>query len=276
MSRLSLRGKVVAITRPEKQADELAELVSKVGGKPYIVPTVEIKPQQNERLITRLFNKILNERVDFLIFMSVNGVAILIGFLEKLGLKAKFLEKLNRTKIIAVGPKTRGELEKHRIKVDVVPQTYSSEGIVESLKRMDLREKTAVILRSSKSGGYLTRELEKLGARVLEVPIYQCTSPTDHSKVLAFVEDLLKEKIDVVTFTSSFTALNLFKIAGQYIPAGDLRKRLGKVVIAAIGPATRRTLEELGVRVDVMPREYTIEAMTDSLVRFMRCAGGSR
>lgn len=264
---MSLEGKVIAITRPERQAPELAKLVSKLGGKPYVVPTVEIKPPRNRRSITRLINKILDEQIDFVIFMSINGVAGLIESSENLELKANFLEKLDRATIVAVGPKTRKEFEKHGVKVDIVPLRYSSEGIAESLKKLNIKGKTVAIPRSSKSSKYLTQELEKLGANVLEVPIYECTLPTDRSKVLAFINDLLKGKIDVLTFTSSFTARNLFTIASEYAMIDEFRESLAKPIIAAIGSTTQRALEELGVKVDVVPKDYTIEAMMDAVVR---------
>lgn len=271
---MSLEGRVVAITRPEKQAHELAELVSKLGGKPYVVPTVEIKAPRNRRLTTPFVKKILEERIDLMIFMSVNGVTGLIESLENLAPRAKFLRKLGGTKIVAVGPKTRRELEKHGFKVDLVPLRYSSEGIVESLRKTYLKGKRVVVPRSSKASRYLAQELEKLGANVLEVPIYQCAPPADRSKVLTFINDLLEGKIDAVTFTSSSAARNLFEIAGEHASAGELRRTLEKTVVAAIGPTTERTLEELGVKVDVVPKEYTIEAMMDALVHFIRHDGG--
>lgn len=228
--------------------------------------TVEIKPQRHRQLITRLINKILNEQIDFMVFMSVNGVTSLIETAQNLVSKAKFLEKLNRATIIAVGPITRKELEKHGVKVNFVPLRYSSEGIIEIFKKLSIKGKIVAILRSSKSSRYLTSEVEKLGANVLEVTIYNCTLPTDRSRVLAFINDLLNGEIDIVTFTSSSTARNLFKIASEYALTHKFRKCLTKPVIAAIGPMTRRTLEELGVKVDVVPKEYTIEAMMDALV----------
>lgn len=264
---MSLKGKVIAITRPEKQARQLAELVSKLGGKPYVVPTVEIKPTRNRRSITRLINKFLNEQIDFVIFMSVNSVTSLIESSKNSVSKARFLEKLNRATVVAVGPKTRRELEKHGVKVDIVPPKYSSEGIVESFEKINIKGKTVAIPRSSKSSRYLTQSLEELGANVLEVPIYECALPTDRSKVLELINDLLKGKIDVLTFTSSFTARNLFKIASEHALADEFVKCLAKPVVAAIGPTTQKTLEELGVIVDVVPKEYTIEAMMDAVIR---------
>ena len=234
-----------------------------------MVPTVEIKPSQNRPLMTQFVNKILNEQLDFVIFMSVNGVKSLIESLQNLVSKAKFLEKLKRATIVAVGPKTGRELKKHGVKVDLVPLRHSSEGIVENFKKTNITGKTVAIPRSSKSSRYLSQELEKLGANVLEVPIYECALPTDRSKVVAFINVLLKGKIDVVTFTSSSTARNSFKIASEYCLVHEFRNCLKKTVIVAIGPITQRTLEELGVKVDVVPREYTIEAMMDALVRYV-------
>lgn len=268
-SRLPLKGKTVVITRPEKQAEKLAKLISRLGGIPYLVPTIEIKPQQDETLISRLLNRILNEQIDFLIFMSVNSVTRLIGYLEKFGLKDRFLKRIGKAKIGAIGPKTKKEVERYGIKVNIVPSIYSSEGIVESLKKMDLQEKTVVIFCSNKSSRHLPQKLEELGVKMIKVPVYECVPPADHSKILAFIDDLLKGKIDIVTFTSSFTAINLFKMASQHLSVDDLRKYLGKTIIAAIGPVTRRTLEELGIKVDVMPKKYTIEAMVKSLVNYV-------
>jgi uroporphyrinogen-III synthase len=62
----------------------------------------------------------------------------------------------------------------------------------------------------------------------------------------------------------------LFKIAGEHALAERFRNCLKKTVVAAIGSTTQRSLEELGVKVDVVPREYTIEAMMEVLVHYMQ------
>ena len=143
------------------------------------------------------------------------------------------------------------------------------EGIVENLRKMDLQEKTVAILRSSIANTYLRQELEKIGANVLEFPAYESAPPSDDSKVLIFLNDLFEEKIDAITFTSSSTVQNLFKIADEHAPSKKFRDCLEKTVVVAIGPTTQRSLEELGVKVDVVPNEYTIEAMIEALARYM-------
>jgi uroporphyrinogen-III synthase len=47
-------------------------------------------------------------------------------------------------------------------------------------------------------------------------------------------------------------------------------KQLRGIRIAAIGPATRKALEDRSVRVDVMPREYVAEAVVKALRRRVR------
>lgn len=267
---MSLKGKVIAITRPKKQARELAELVSKLGGKPYVVPTVEIKPLLDRQPITEFVNNILNKRVDYVIFMSVNGVTSLIDSLEKMEQKNRFLKELNRAMIVGIGPKTERKLKEYGIEANLVPLQHSSEGIVESIRKTDMQGKTVATLRSSIANNYLRRELEKRGANVLEFPAYESAPPSDDSKVLVFLNDLFKGKIDAITFTSSSTAQNLFKIASEHVLAEKVKNSLEKTVVAAIGSTTQGSLEELGVKVDVVPKEYTIEAMMETLVRYMQ------
>lgn len=267
---MALRGKVVAITRPENQAYELAKLISRIGGQPYMAPTVEIKPSQNRRPIKDFISKLLSGQIDFVIFMSVNGVTTLIDSLKDSELKTNFLKELNKATVVAVGPKTRRTLEGHGINVKMVPFEYSSEGMVKSLKKMRLRGKNVAIPRSISANAYLHRELEKIGANVLEVPVYQSVSPSDDSRVLSLINDLTAEKIDIITFTSSSTVRNLFKIASKHALADKLRNGLKKTFVVVIGPTTQRTIKKLRVRVDVMPRDYTVEGMIKALVNYYR------
>ena len=55
--------------------------------------------------------------------------------------------------------------------------------------------------------------------------------------------------------TSSSTVRNLVKM----LNAPDLQALLKNVVVACIGPVTAGTARELGLKVDVVAEEYTIE-----------------
>jgi uroporphyrinogen III methyltransferase/synthase len=66
-------------------------------------------------------------------------------------------------------------------------------------------------------------------------------------------------KFDAVVFTSSSTVRNLVGIAG---------KPHASTIIAAIGPATAKTAEEHGLRVDVLATNPSIEDLVDALADF--------
>ena len=42
------------------------------------------------------------------------------------------------------------------------------------------------------------------------------------------------------------------------------------VAVACIGPVTARTAEEYGMKIDIMPKEYTIPALVEAMVEFLR------
>ena len=66
-------------------------------------------------------------------------------------------------------------------------------------------------------------------------------------------------KFDAVVFTSSSTVRNLVGIAGKPHPS---------TVIACIGPATAKTAEEHGLRVDVLAETPSVEVLADALADF--------
>ncbi|TMA05322.1 MAG: hypothetical protein E6J89_19225, partial [Deltaproteobacteria bacterium] len=43
---------------------------------------------------------------------------------------------------------------------------------------------------------------------------------------------------------------------------------LTHTVVACIGPITQKTVEEMGIRVDVVPRDYTIPGLTQAIVEY--------
>jgi len=66
-------------------------------------------------------------------------------------------------------------------------------------------------------------------------------------------------KFDAVLFTSSSTVRNLVGIAGKPHPS---------TVIACIGPATAKTAEEHGLRVDVLAEKPAVDVLIDALAEF--------
>ncbi|HYN16345.1 MAG TPA: uroporphyrinogen-III synthase, partial [Terriglobales bacterium] len=71
-----------------------------------------------------------------------------------------------------------------------------------------------------------------------------------------------RQRPTAITFTSSSTVRNFVALLGSDEPA----KALHGITIASIGPVTSATLRELGLRVDVEAKEYTIPGLVKALV----------
>jgi uroporphyrinogen-III synthase len=84
----------------------------------------------------------------------------------------------------------------------------------------------------------------------------------------AVSRDLEQGRIDAVLFTSSSTVDNLCDLLGAR--AAPL---LGRSRVAVIGPITRDTAVQRGLRVDVIPPAYTLPALVEALAESYGQAG---
>src|SRR5665648_902296 len=99
---MSLKGLTVAITG-SRRASELAHLVTSFGGRPYLAPTVGIEASQEISKEAEFFiNKILEERVDYVVFMTGPGVYSLMSAAKNLGIEKKFVEALQKTTVLSL------------------------------------------------------------------------------------------------------------------------------------------------------------------------------
>jgi uroporphyrinogen-III synthase len=264
-----LKGRVVAITRPTGQAEEAGDLIKTKGGVPYYIPALEIKGLCDVNAIKKFIWELLKGNVDYVILMSTNGVKYLFEAAKPGNRTLMLHEGLSQTTVIAVGPKTAEALQEHHIRVDIVPQKYSSEGLLEVLKEKDIKGKTIRIPRTSKATPILKNALTSMGANVEEIYVYESGLPEDEVLKSKFYEDLTGGCIDALLFGSGLSAKNIFKMLTEKAPIDELRKILKeKVTVVAIGPTTAEALKELGIDVDVVPNDYLFDSALDALADY--------
>jgi uroporphyrinogen-III synthase len=264
----TLKERTVAITRPRDQAEETGNLIKQYGGKPYLIPTIEIKPTCDSTAVQNFVTELEDHKIDYVLFMSVNGIRYLISCAEKLGLKRQLMENLKKTVVMAVGPKTAQELTSHDITVGLVPTKYSSSGIIQCLKQQDIYGKSIYIPRTRGAKPDLANNLKNLGAIVHELYVYESLLPHNQEQNKKFLNNLKQGTINAIIFGSSLSAKNLFKMLENHIPKKNLQTLLNEqLTIVAIGPVTADTLIELGLTVNVMPKTYLFEETLKSLAQ---------
>ena len=63
---MSLKGKVVAIVRPQDQVKELSDAIESLGGIPYVAPLIEVKPAKDQESLIKLIKDTASGRLDII------------------------------------------------------------------------------------------------------------------------------------------------------------------------------------------------------------------
>jgi uroporphyrinogen-III synthase len=264
-----LKGKTVALTRPVGQAEEAGKFIEAKGGIPYYIPAIEIKPLSNLEPVKRFITELQAGKVDYVILMSTNGVKYLFAVAESLDQADELRKGMAKSFVIGVGPRTAQELEAYGVKVDLVPEKYSSEGLLEVLKPKNVAGKVIRIPRTTSATPTLTDQLTAMGANVQEIHVYESGLPVDEALKAKFFEDLTCGRIDAILFGSGLSAKNIFKMLTEKAPMEKLREIMAKkVVVVAIGPTTAQALKELNIKVDVVPKDYLFEEALSALAAY--------
>jgi len=264
-----LEGKTVAITRPAAQAKEAGKVIEAKGGVPYYIPAIEIKGLTNFVPIKKFITELLEGQVDYVILMSTNGVKHLFSAAESLTETAQLRDGLAKAFVIGVGPRTAQALAEYQVHVDLVPQKYSSEGLVECLQSKVICGKKIRIPRTSNAAPTLAEKLREMGADVQEIYVYESTLPVDEKLKAKFYQDLTSGKIDAIVFGSGLSAKNIFKMLSEKAQMETIRSIVNsKVTTVAIGPTTANALKEMGVKVNVVPADYLFENALEELAKY--------
>jgi uroporphyrinogen III methyltransferase / synthase len=252
-----LQGRRILVTRPRAQAAQLTQLLEAHGAETVALPTIRIEPPEDWAPLDGAIRSLEGFRC--LIFTSVNGVA---GFRERLRQVGGSAPGVAGQIVVAIGPATAEALRQEGFRADVVPEEFTAEGVVEALRARLGPGDAVLLVRAAEARDVLPRELAASGARVTIAPAYRTALTRDGwERALALLE---ARQIDAVTFTSSSTVRGFAAVVAPDDPGRLLRD----VVVAAIGPITAATAAEHGLRVSVMPNEYTVPALAEAIAGY--------
>ncbi|MBZ5685136.1 MAG: uroporphyrinogen-III synthase [Acidobacteriia bacterium] len=145
-----------------------------------------------------------------------------------------------------------------------------------------LRGVRVLVGRARHQAGSLSAELRKRGAQVLEIPFIEIRKPRSFHALDSALKNLETYDWLILTSVNGVEAMwNRIEKAMQRStrpesawksgPSGPRSRRKSSWVlarglrVAAIGPATKKAIEQRGLKVDVMPKEYVAESVVRSL-----------
>ena len=253
----TLAGIKILITRPSTENDPLSKRLRELGACTIELPTIKILPPEKTDSLDRAIGNLA--KYDWLVFTSARGVEF---FSKRMAAAGKLATGFNDVKVAAIGPATADALARLGKKPDYVPSEFLSEQI--PIGMGDVNGKRFLLPRADIASKALPEALKNRGAIVDEVVAYRTVIPDCLSQERC--SSILKEGVDVATFTSASTVRNLVRIVGS----SRLEAILKGVKVACIGSVTADAARQLGIHVDIVARNHTIDDLVEAIVNEIR------
>ncbi len=231
-----------AVFRPDdERIDEAVELLESLGADPVPDPMLAVEPTDATP-----------DAADYVVMTSKTGVELVAADGWDPGAAT----------LVAIGERTARAMREVGWDVDIIPEEYSSTGLVEALTD-DVGGARVEVARSDHGSDVLTDGLADAGAKVNETVLYRLVRPegSGDSAELAASGDL-----DAALFTSSLTVDHFLDAAAERGVRDEAIAGLNDAAVGTIGEPTRETAEERGIAVDVVPETATFEALATAVV----------
>jgi uroporphyrinogen III methyltransferase/synthase len=146
------------------------------------------------------------------------------------------------------------------VRVDLVPDSYISEGVVRAFEKHNLNGLKVLLPRAETARDVIPDGLSGLGAAVDVVPVYRTVASDRKKEELAPL--LAAGEVDVVTFTSPSTVTHFMDIMGEGFTLPP------QVRTACIGPVTAAALKKAGLPVSILREEFTIPGLVAAMIEY--------
>jgi uroporphyrinogen III methyltransferase/synthase len=240
-----LFGRSVVVTRARGQASELRWRLEELGAEVIELPSIALEPVA--------FSLPDLDAYKWLVFTSANGVdAFFRDGLWSAGLDARALADV---RVAAIGPRTADVLLAYGIRVDVLPDRFVAESLLDSLPAPDAPGERVLLARAEQGRDVLPDGLGERGYAVDVLSVYRTVQAEPDADALARVRE---GGVDAITFTSSSTVTNLCDLLGT-VPDPQ-------PTVVSIGPVTSETARARGLRVDGEADPHTIDGLVDALL----------
>jgi len=196
------------------------------------------------------------QHADYCVFTSETGV----------DLAATNGWEQRETAVCAVGDQTAAALRNRGYSVDVVPSTFTSNGLVDELSDA-IEGQTVEIARSAHGSDVLVEGLEAAGAVASETYLYRLERPETAGQSVSLAVD---GELDGILFTSPKTAEHFVQIATERDAVTALQRGLEETIVGAIGAPTERAVDKYGIAVDAVPDTVGFTRLAEVTTRRIR------
>ncbi len=238
-----------------RRADELARLVERFGGTPFVSPSLrEVGLDANPEAVD-FANRLICGEIDVVVLLTGVGTRQLLAQIERHVDRRRFLDALSDVPVIVRGPKPLAVLREWGLTPKFkAPEPNTWREILEIVDtQLPVANLVVGVQEYGKPNVSLTAGLEARGATVRTVKVYGYDFPVDTAPLEANIRRIAAGEIDAALFTSAHQVINLLRMAERLGLAEALRQRMHDLVVASIGPTTSESLRDCELPVDLEP-----------------------
>jgi uroporphyrinogen-III synthase len=258
-----LTGYTVGITAARRR-EEFAAALERRGAKVTSGPAIRIVPLADDSELLAATRRCLRAPLDIVIATTGIGFRGWMEAADTWGLAEKLTAAIDRSTVLARGPKARGAIRASGLREAWSPESESSSEVLEYLiADFDLDGKRIAVQLHGEPLPDVVETLRMAGAEVIEVPVYRWVPPEDTGPLNRLIQAVAAGAVDAVAFTSAPAAASFLATAGDLACGEAVRAALrGPVVPACVGPVTAGPLLREGISVvqpDRSRREHAVE-----------------
>ena len=249
-----LFGKRIVVTRTREQAGELSQALRNLGADVLELPTIRIQPPEDHLGFAEMVTSA--HEYDWLVFSSPNGVE---RFFDAFFAAYDDARSLGHPRIAAIGNGTAKKIRDYRFGIDLIPERFVAEGLIEAFKKLNVENLTMLWVKAAESRDIIGDGLAALGAIVDECIAYRTVPETED--ITGARTSLAENGADLITFTSGSTVEHFFNL-GLAWPNG--------CVAGSIGPVTSEALRKHGMPPAFEASKHDIPGLTAAILKYFK------
>ena len=248
----TLNGRRIVLAE-SRELDLLARMVESEGGEAIRCPLVAITEAREPAAVSAWLRRFVERPCDDLVVLTGEGLRRLAATARDAGIEDSFRHALAAVRKVTRGPKPAKALRELGLEPELRAAEPTTAGVIKTLSAQDLRDHRISVQLYPDAKSDPVDFLTTAGARPDPVLPYAYASEAETGRVVAVIERMARERIDVIAFTSSAQVRRLFAVAQEGGREAELRATLARIKVAAVGPVVAAELQSRGVTVAITP-----------------------
>jgi uroporphyrinogen-III synthase len=248
-----LNGRRILILETREEA-QFSKLLQDQGADVLQCPMFVINDQPDTASVEAWIRRFIDRPFDDLVLMTGEGLRRILRVVRRMGVEPAFIAALGTARKSARGPKPVRALREVGLEAEVVTEKPTSEGIAETLSKLDLKgRRLGIQLYPEQDHSKLLGAIEAMGAQVDAVLPYIYDAKAAEANIVAAIDEMAAGQIDAIALTSRGQARRLIDTAKARGLEGKLKDALKRTKVASVGPVVSDELKAFGIATDIYP-----------------------